>query len=92
MRVLELEDVIRLLRSEVERAGGQVAWSQKTRVNRAVLNRVLNGHYQPTLSIIKALKLRPVFVPGSLGSNNFDVTAAGGVRRAHKRRGLNVTF
>ena len=89
MQVLELEDVIRLLRSEVERSGGQVAWCKKTRVNRTVLNRVLNGRYPPTLTIIRALQLRPVFVPGS---SNFDVTAAGGTRRAHKRRGFDVTF
>jgi hypothetical protein len=92
VRFLELEDVILLLRSEVERAGGQAAWSKKTSVNRSVLNRVLNGRYQPTLTIIKALKLRPVFVPGSPRLSNFDVTAAGGTRRAHKRRGLDITF
>ena len=92
MRVFELNDVIWLLHSEVERAGGQVAWSKKTRVNRTVLNRVLNGRYPPTLTIIKALKLRPVFVPELRGSSSFDVTAAGGTRRAHKRRGLDVTF
>jgi hypothetical protein len=89
MQVLELEDVIHLLRSEVELAGGQVAWCKKSRVNRTVLNRVLNGRYPPTLTIIRALNLRPVFV---LGSSKSDVTAAGRTRRAHKRRGLNVTF
>jgi hypothetical protein len=29
MRVFELEDVIHLLRAEVKRAGGQVAWSKR---------------------------------------------------------------
>jgi hypothetical protein len=29
MRFLELKDVIRLLRSEVERAGGPTAWAKK---------------------------------------------------------------
>ena len=62
MSFLELKDVIHLLRSEVERAGGQVGWSKKTGNNRAVLNKVLNGHQPPTKSIIRALKLRVVFV------------------------------
>jgi hypothetical protein len=36
MRVFELEDVIDLLRAEVVRAGGQVAWSKKTGINRTI--------------------------------------------------------
>jgi DNA-binding phage protein len=63
MRVFEFENVILLLRSEVEQAGNQGAWSKKTGVNRATLNKVLNGHQPPTKSIIRALKLRVVFVP-----------------------------
>jgi DNA-binding phage protein len=63
MRVFEFEDVILLLRSEVEQAGNQRAWSKKTGVNRATLNKVLNGHQPLTKSIIRALKLRVVFVP-----------------------------
>jgi DNA-binding phage protein len=63
MRVFEFENVILLLRSEVEQAGNQGAWSKKTGVNRATLNNVLNGHQPPTKSIIRALKLRVVFVP-----------------------------
>jgi DNA-binding phage protein len=63
MSFLELKDVIHLLRSEVERAGGQVAWSKKTGINRATLNKVLNGHQSLTKSITRALKLRVVFVP-----------------------------
>jgi DNA-binding phage protein len=61
MRVLELEEVIFLLRTEVKRAGGQEAWAKKTGVNRTVVNKVLNGHQQPTKRIMKALKLRVVF-------------------------------
>jgi DNA-binding phage protein len=62
MHVFELEDVILMLSSEVKRAGGQVAWSKKTGINRATLNKILNGHQPPTKSIIRALKLRMVFV------------------------------
>ncbi len=62
MRVFELKDVIPLLRSEVRRAGGQVAWSKKNGINRTTLYRVLTGHRWPNERIIRALKLRTVFV------------------------------
>ena len=62
MKFLELKDVICLLRSEVERAGGQAAWAKKTGVNRTVINRVLNDRQPPSKKIISALKLRMVFV------------------------------
>jgi DNA-binding phage protein len=63
MRFLELKDVIFLLRSEVERAGGQTAWAKKTGVDRVTINRALNDKQPPTKKIIRALKLRMVFVP-----------------------------
>jgi len=63
MRFLELKDVIRLLRSEVERAGGPTAWAKKTGIDRATISRVLNNLQRPTKPIILALKLRTVFVP-----------------------------
>jgi hypothetical protein len=62
MRILEIEDVISLLRSEVKRAGSQVAWSKKNGINRTLLNGVLNHRRPPTTRIAKALKLRLVFV------------------------------
>ena len=64
MRILEAKDVVRLLRSEVSRAGGQAAWASKAGLNRIVVNKVLNGKTPPTKKIIKALKLRTVFVAG----------------------------
>jgi DNA-binding phage protein len=62
MKFLELKDVIRLLRSEVERAGGQTVWAKKTGNDRTTINRVLNDQQPPTKKIIRALKLRMVFV------------------------------
>ena len=59
---MDAEDVVRLLRSEVKRAGGQAAWASRTGLNRIVVNKVLNGKTLPT-KIIKALKLRIVFIP-----------------------------
>ena len=58
---LEQEDVIAVLREEVDKAGGQVAWSEKTGVDRTNLNRILNGHIQPTKAVVVALKLRLVY-------------------------------
>lgn len=62
MKVLEPQDVIALLRAEVNRAGGQAAWAGKAGVSRIIVNKILNGHGLPTKNIIKALKLRTVFV------------------------------
>ena len=63
MRFLDLKDVIRLLRSEVKRAGGQTAWAKKTGTDRIIINRALHDRQQPNKKIIRALKLRTVFVP-----------------------------
>jgi DNA-binding phage protein len=62
MKILESEDVVILLRSEVDGAGGQVAWAKAAGVSRPVLNRVLNGRGSPTKKIINALGLRVVYV------------------------------
>jgi hypothetical protein len=55
--MLDDNEVIRLLRSDIERAGGQSAWARREHIDRTVLNRVLCGRKPPTKEIIKALKL-----------------------------------
>jgi DNA-binding phage protein len=62
MHILDVEDVIHLLRSEVKRTGGQAAWASKTGVSRVVVNKILKGKASPTKKIIRALKLQIVFV------------------------------
>jgi len=62
MRIVELKDVVQLLRAEVRRAGSITAWCNKTGVHRTTATKVLNNSIPPTRSIIKALKLRTVFV------------------------------
>jgi hypothetical protein len=57
MRMLEDEDVVCLLRSEVERAGGQSAWARREWIDRTLVNRVLCGQKLPTKEIVRALKL-----------------------------------
>jgi hypothetical protein len=61
MRVLEIEEVISLLRSEVKTAGGVSGWSRKTGIHRTTVSKVLAGLQPPSKSIIRALKLRIVF-------------------------------
>lgn len=65
VRIFDMDDVVALLRRQVDTAGGQVAWSKMTGNNRAVLNGVLKGHRQPTPRMIAALNLRMVFVRGN---------------------------
>ena len=60
-RVLSQQDVIYLLRKEVDRAGGQVVWSKKMGINRSHLNRVLKGQRPLTESILAALDLDIVY-------------------------------
>ena len=62
MKVLEAKDVLALLRSEIARAGSQAAWAKQAGVSRIVVNKILNGRGFPTKKILKALKLRTVFV------------------------------
>jgi hypothetical protein len=62
MHVLDDEAVIRVLRAEVKKAGGQGAWARRERVNRTMLNKVLNGRKPMPPSISEALKLRKVYI------------------------------
>ena len=57
MRMLDDKDVVCLLRSEVERAGGQSAWARREWIDRTLVNRVLCGQKPPTKEIVRALKL-----------------------------------
>jgi DNA-binding phage protein len=60
MRLLDRNDVIRLLRTEVMRAGNQSTWAKAAGVNRSTVNKVLQGWTAPTAHIIRALNLRKV--------------------------------
>jgi hypothetical protein len=59
--MIDNKGIIRLLRSEVKRAGGQCLWARRERIDRTMLNRVLNGQKPPTKAIIRALKLCNVY-------------------------------
>jgi DNA-binding transcriptional regulator YdaS (Cro superfamily) len=60
-RLLEQKDLLNFFRKEVERAGGQSAWSRKAGVHRTIVNQVLGGRMRPGKAIIKALRLRVVY-------------------------------
>ena len=54
------EDVIGLLRAEVEAAGGQSAWARQTGANRTSLNLTLSGRQGLTHGVLDALGLERV--------------------------------
>jgi DNA-binding phage protein len=60
--ILEEEEILHMLRSDIKDSGGQTAWARKHQVDRTVLSKVLHGHYPVTLSIAKALNLRRVYI------------------------------
>ena len=64
-RMFDDDDVVKLLQSRVEAAGGQSAFARQTGVDRAHLNRVLKGMRAPTVSLLDALNLRIVYAPSS---------------------------
>jgi hypothetical protein len=59
--LLGLDDIIRLLRDQVERAGSQAEWARKNRVNGPDLSSTITGKRPPTKDILRALKLKKVF-------------------------------
>ena len=61
-RLLNLQDVLRLLRSEVERAGSQRAFARKAGVNVSVVSKTLRGMVLPSEKILRALRLRIVYL------------------------------
>jgi hypothetical protein len=65
VQVFRYDEVIDLLREEINNAGGQVAWAKKNGFNRSHLNLMLNRRRPLTDSILPALRLRVVYVRGN---------------------------
>ena len=61
-RLLNLQDAIQLLRSEVKRAGSQRAFARKAGVNVSVVSKTLRGIVLPSEKILRALKLQVVYL------------------------------
>jgi ribosomal protein L30/L7E len=60
-RLLRFEEVVRLLREEVAKGGGQAEWARKTGVNRANMNSTVTGKKPPTKDTLRVLGLQKVF-------------------------------
>ena len=61
-RILNLEDVMQLLRSEVKRAGSQRAFARKAGVDISVVSRTLRRRVLPSEKILRALNLSVVYL------------------------------
>jgi DNA-binding phage protein len=60
--VFEEDDLIRLLRAAVERAGGQAAFAKHYKVDRSRVNRILSRQLRASEAIAKALGLRRAYI------------------------------
>jgi DNA-binding phage protein len=58
MKTLLVPDLLRLLRRDINRVGGQSEWARQTGICRTYINRVLNGRKPPGPSICRALGLK----------------------------------
>ncbi len=58
--LLDERAVLRLLRAEIAKAGGQSTWARKNGVNRSNLNLVLHGRRRPAPVVLAALGLKKV--------------------------------
>ena len=61
-RLLNLNDVARLLRSEVRRAGSQRVFARKVGENVSVVSKTLRGIVLPSEKILSTLNLRVVYL------------------------------
>lgn len=61
-RILDLKDVMQLLRSEVKRAGSQRAFARKAGANVSVVSKTLRGQVLPSEKILRALNLSVVYL------------------------------
>lgn len=60
MRLIDLPTLRKLLRREVERAGGQVAWAKRHGLHPSTINKVLNEQRLPGRRLLAALNLQKV--------------------------------
>jgi DNA-binding phage protein len=58
MKPLQIQDVLKLLRAQIDHVGGQSEYARQTGVNRVIINRVLNGRQSPGLNLCRMLGLQ----------------------------------
>jgi hypothetical protein len=59
--IFDEEDVIRLLRLEIEKNGSQAAWARRCRIERPSVNAMLAGRIPVSRTVADALGLRRVY-------------------------------
>jgi hypothetical protein len=59
--IFDEEDVIRLLRLEIEKDGSQAAWARRCRIERPSVNAMLAGRIPVSRTVADALGLRRVY-------------------------------
>jgi DNA-binding phage protein len=62
MKTLNIEEVLELLRLDIDRVGGQSEWARQTGVSRMQINRALKGRRMPPSQLCHALGLKWVVV------------------------------
>jgi hypothetical protein len=60
MRLIDLDGMRKLLRREVDRAGGQVAWAKRHGLHPSTINKVVNEQRMPGRRMLVALQLQKV--------------------------------
>src|SRR5262245_58168094 len=60
MRLIDLDGMRKLLRREVDRAGGQVAWAKRHGLHPSTINKVVNEQRMPGRRMLTALQLQKV--------------------------------
>ncbi len=59
--IFEDEDVVRLLRIEIEKDGSQAAWARRRRIERPSVNAMLSGRIPVSKTVADALGLRQTY-------------------------------
>jgi hypothetical protein len=60
MALLGIENVRKMVRAKIKRAGGQKHWARLTGIERTNVSSVLSGQRPPSKGLLKALGLRKV--------------------------------
>jgi hypothetical protein len=61
--IFEEEDVVRLLRVEIQKDGSQAAWARRRGIERANVNAMLSGRIPVSKTVADALGLRRTYSP-----------------------------
>ena len=61
--IFEEEDLMRLLRAEIEKDGSQAAWARRRGIQRPSLNAMLSGRIPVSKTVADAIGLRRTYTP-----------------------------